>query len=122
MSNHPVSIRAFARSVGVSHPAVIKAVKSGRLRASVEMVEGKPRIVDADLAREEWRRPAPIAATPPRAGMAVELERDHRGVVATVAAADGAVRIVFTLSPADARRLGLRLVRAARRARAESNL
>jgi len=50
------SLRAFAASVGVTHPAVIKAIRSGRLSASIAKdAKGHPRIVDAALALSEWK-------------------------------------------------------------------
>lgn len=50
------SLRAFAASVGVTHPAVIKAIRSGRLARSIAKdAKGRPRIVDAALAGVEWR-------------------------------------------------------------------
>jgi len=60
------SLRAFAASVGVTHPAVIKAIRSGRLSRSVAKdAKGHPRIVDAAMALVEWRegttRPRPSA-------------------------------------------------------------
>lgn len=58
------SLRAFAASVGVTHPAVIKAIRSGRLvRSIAKDAKGHPRIVDAALAVVEWQagatRPGP---------------------------------------------------------------
>ena len=50
------SLRAFAASVGVTHPAVIKAIRSGRLSASIAKdAKGHPRIVDVVLALSEWK-------------------------------------------------------------------
>lgn len=50
------SLRAFATSVGVTHPAVIKAIRGGRLKESIAKdAKGRPRIVDAALALVEWR-------------------------------------------------------------------
>lgn len=59
-----VSLRAFAARVGVTHPAVVKAIKAGRLAKSVEHgADGKPKIADIELAVREWKsgasRPAP---------------------------------------------------------------
>lgn len=52
MSQQPeaVSIRGLARQLGVTHEAVRRALKTGRLHASVR--DG--RIVDAALAAQEW--------------------------------------------------------------------
>jgi hypothetical protein len=50
-----VSAREFGRQVGVSHVAVLKGIKNGRLLASLAVgLDGKPAIVDAELARHEW--------------------------------------------------------------------
>jgi hypothetical protein len=70
-----VSLRAFAATVGVSHPAVVKAIKAGRLSKSIGRTsEGKPFIRDIDAAKREWKAgasrpngkapsvPAPIVA------------------------------------------------------------
>jgi hypothetical protein len=49
------SLRAFARLQGVSHPAVVKAVRIGRLKDSIGRdLRGRPFIADVDLARREW--------------------------------------------------------------------
>ena len=52
----PLSLRAFARSQGVSLPAVQRAIKAGRLtKASVgEDERGRPVILDETKAAEEW--------------------------------------------------------------------
>jgi phage terminase Nu1 subunit (DNA packaging protein) len=52
----PLSLRAFARSQGVSLPAVQRAIKAGRLTvASVgEDARGRPVILDAETAAAEW--------------------------------------------------------------------
>ena len=50
-----LGIRAYARRRGVSHTAVGKAIRSGRLSRSVVREPGKPPKVDAELADEEWR-------------------------------------------------------------------
>jgi hypothetical protein len=62
MSNpKPISLREYARHraelglVGATPTAVWKAVKSGRLRASVARDErGQPKIADPALADREW--------------------------------------------------------------------
>jgi hypothetical protein len=79
----PISLRAYAKHraaaglPGCSPEAVSKAVKSGRLRASVVLVDGEPKIADPELADREWAErsaprilpptPAPASspATPP---------------------------------------------------------
>ena len=51
------SLRAFAKLLNLgSHSAVVKAVRTGRLRRSVgKNSRGQPVIVDVKLARQEWR-------------------------------------------------------------------
>lgn len=49
-----VSIRAFAKSVGVSHPAIRKAIAAGRLRFGVGRDARGPYISDEFVARKEW--------------------------------------------------------------------
>lgn len=52
MAEHPpLSQRAYAKRRGVSHVAVNRAIRSGRLARSVN-ADGQ--IVDADLADQEW--------------------------------------------------------------------
>ncbi len=66
----PTSLRAYARRRGVSVEAVSKAVTAGRLRESVVIVGGKPKIADIELADREWTantRPRvdhPVATAP----------------------------------------------------------
>ncbi len=65
------SLRGLARRLGVADNAVRKAIKSGRLRASVGRDEkGRPCITDVELAATEWtqnvsRLPAPRETTKP---------------------------------------------------------
>lgn len=48
-------VREYARRVGVSHVAVLNAIKDGRLSKSIERdAKGRPRI-DPELADREWR-------------------------------------------------------------------
>lgn len=50
-----LSVQAFATVIGVSRQAVEKAIKSGRLRASVERnAKGRPVIADVEAAKGEW--------------------------------------------------------------------
>lgn len=50
-----LSVRAFAKVLGVSHVAVLKAIERGRLRASVRVNPlGRPEIFDVERARQEW--------------------------------------------------------------------
>ncbi len=61
----PLSLRSYARRRGVSPEAVSKAITDGRLRDSVVMVGGAPKIADAELADREWEansRPRVAAA------------------------------------------------------------
>lgn len=50
----PTSLRAYAKRRGVSAEAVSKAIAAGRLRGSVVLVDGQPKIADVDLADREW--------------------------------------------------------------------
>lgn len=50
----PISLRAYARHRGVSGEAVSRAVKGGRLRASVVRIDGVPKISDVAIADREW--------------------------------------------------------------------
>lgn len=53
--NKPLSIRAYAASRGVSHVAVVEAIKTKRLVKSITYNErGQPKIADAALADQEW--------------------------------------------------------------------
>ena len=50
-----MSLRAFAREIGVSEAAVRKAIRSGRLKDSLgKTAKGAPVIVDPPLAEREW--------------------------------------------------------------------
>ncbi len=49
-----LSIRAFAKTIGVSHTAIRKAIASGRLKHSVGQENGQPCIKDPALAKAEW--------------------------------------------------------------------
>ena len=67
----PISLRAYAKHraaaglPGCSPEAVSKAVKSGRLRDSVVLVDGEPKIADPELADREWaERSAPRILQP----------------------------------------------------------
>ena len=68
-----MSLRAFARKLGVNHTAVVKAVREGRLVRSVtRKPSGQPMITDVELALKEWAgqvAPAepsdPLTAPPP---------------------------------------------------------
>lgn len=65
----PLSLRAFARLIGVNEKAVRRAVQSGRLTRSLGRdAAGRVVVVDIALARIEWQenagKPARIAAQP----------------------------------------------------------
>jgi hypothetical protein len=67
----PLSQRAYAKLRRVSVEAVSKAIRDGRLRESVVIVAGKPKIRDAELADREWaantqQRVDQPTAAPPR--------------------------------------------------------
>lgn len=64
----PLSVRAFASKLGVSHVAVLKAIKTGRLVTSIRQnAKGHAEIVDFDIARQEWEANAgrPPKSIPP---------------------------------------------------------
>lgn len=67
-----ISVRAFARRVGVTENAVRKGAKSGRLERSLARgTRNRPVIVDVDLAEREWREnqdPAKLRSTRSRRG------------------------------------------------------
>src|SRR5262249_22188597 len=52
----PLSLSEFAAGRGLSRQAVTKAVQRGRLKNSVVMVGGRPRLVSREAAEAEWRR------------------------------------------------------------------
>lgn len=61
-----MSCRKYAERRGVSVEAVSQAIKAGRLRESVVLVNGNPKIGDPDLADREWNertRPTPYSST-----------------------------------------------------------
>ena len=52
-----LSLRAFAKSIGVSDTAVRKAIKAGRLGDAVgQDAAGVPRILDPEAATERWHQ------------------------------------------------------------------
>jgi hypothetical protein len=64
------SLRAFAKLLGVSHPAVVKAVAAGRLSTLVvgKNGRGQPVITNAEAARMEWEANASRATKPAKGG------------------------------------------------------
>lgn len=89
----PMSLSAYARRRGVSVEAVSKAVRLGRLRGAIVMINGRPKIADAELADHEWQAntqpridhppppPPPKAASKPKtkARRATDDEADADG-------------------------------------------
>jgi hypothetical protein len=59
-----ITIRELARRLGVSHTAILKGIRNGRLQRSIAYDDrGRPFIADAALAAGEWevnRDPAKI--------------------------------------------------------------
>lgn len=51
----PISLAEFGRRHGVSAMAVSKAVRTGRLKASVVRTPNGPKIADPEKAAREWR-------------------------------------------------------------------
>lgn len=49
----PLSVAAFAKRVGLTHEAIRKAIKTGRVVKSVVWIDGQPKIADPDLAKVE---------------------------------------------------------------------
>lgn len=61
----PITLTAYAARRGVSKMAVSRAVKGGRLRASVARDErGRPMISDPDLADREWEASTDLSKAP----------------------------------------------------------
>ena len=58
------SLRAYAARLGISHSTVAKAVKIGRLRESIAVVNGRPKIADVEIADREWRERQPYKWRP----------------------------------------------------------
>lgn len=50
-----MSVRAFARWLGVSHTAVQQRIAAGALPASTQRVRGRWQILDAKRAKAEWQ-------------------------------------------------------------------
>jgi hypothetical protein len=59
-----VSLRAYAKRRGVSANAVSRAVRTGRLRASVVQTDDGPKIVDVELADREWAANTDLSRAP----------------------------------------------------------
>jgi hypothetical protein len=78
------SLRSYAKHRGVSVEAVSKAVTTGRLRASVTIVDGAPKIADVELADQEWaantrsRADHPSSPSPKKAErVSIEVAPDY---------------------------------------------
>lgn len=81
-----MSLTAYAKRRGVSTVAVSKAIATGRLRESVIMVDGQPKIRDPEFADREWeantrprvdQQPAPGAAPKAKATAAADPDADQ---------------------------------------------
>jgi hypothetical protein len=65
----PMSIRAFGRRIGVSAPNILRAIKAGRLKASIVYIPRPGRadvaqIKDPDLAEREYRANTDLTRAP----------------------------------------------------------
>lgn len=61
----PLSVRAYARHRKVSAPAVLRAIKAGRLKASLVVdAKGKHKIADVALADAEWAANTDLTKAP----------------------------------------------------------
>lgn len=67
-----VSLRAFAKRIGVSHTAIEKGIASGRLKESIVREKGRPYIADAELAAKEWAAGASKPSGPSASGRLTE--------------------------------------------------
>ncbi len=91
----PISLRAYAKRrasaglPGCSPEAVSKAVKTGRLRDSVVLVDGEPKIADPELADREWvERSAPrILQRSPAPASSPEADDQHTAAPPTAVTA-----------------------------------
>ena len=72
MSAPPLSPQAYANHRGVSLPTIRRAIRRGRLKKSVAMIDGFPRIVDVALADQEMEASADHTTTPPAVRERVE--------------------------------------------------
>ena len=61
----PISLRAYARHRGTSAPSVLRAIKRGRLKASLVVdAKGKAQIADVALADVEWAENTDLSKAP----------------------------------------------------------
>lgn len=93
MSSEALSVRAFAKTLGVSHVAVLKAIERGRLRLSVRVnPRGHAEIHNVELAKREWAD---------NAGKTPKVSTSAAPSVAPAAAVTGPVTTVTSLPPID---------------------
>jgi hypothetical protein len=89
-----ISLADYARHRRISPPAVTKAVKRGQLRASVELVNGQPKIRDIAQADQEWAsnvRPRPAAHQPVKGAAPRSMRPAQRWGVVRIASGNVAV-------------------------------
>jgi phage terminase Nu1 subunit (DNA packaging protein) len=83
----PLSLRAFARRLGVAEGVVRKAIRAGRLERSVGRAHGQVVIADVDLAEQEWRANRdPDKGAAPRRRLAPTIAEARRRVLDAQAA------------------------------------
>ena len=59
-----MSLRAYARRRGTSATSVLRAIRSGRLKASLVYINNTPQIGNPDLADQEWDRNTDLSRAP----------------------------------------------------------
>jgi hypothetical protein len=59
-----ISLSAYAKHRGVSKQAVSKAVERERLKQSVVIIDGRPRIANVELADREWAQNTDLSRAP----------------------------------------------------------
>jgi len=75
----PISLRAFARGFGVSHQAVMRACRSGRLKRSLVKIDGVDKIADPELAGKEWAANTDLSRAPDRVKAQAALRTTKTG-------------------------------------------
>ena len=86
-----LSLTGLSKLLGVSHVAVVKAVKRGRLSKSIRFnSKGKPEVADVELAKQEWTQNSgralltagalapvtpPVTAVPPGAASLADAQK-----------------------------------------------
>lgn len=90
-----ISLSAYARHRGISPQAVSKEVQKGRLKRSVTLIEGRPRILAVAAADREWeassRRPAAALPPGPKAAPPRPMRPAQRWAVMRMASGNVAV-------------------------------